>query len=119
MFGYTIVAVDVGYDVFFVRNDLLRDTAVLPFDHWAIYTTNYTYNSQYGNTTIIKPRIPYNKCWTEGPRNRALNHTDLIDSYFVRFDEWLRNGHNLSQAAGQTVFEEVDRMHIVLNRHVP
>ncbi len=118
MFGYSIVAVDLGLDVFFVRNDLLNATSILPYAHWGIYTANYTLHPTFG-TSISKPRNPYNKCWTEGPRNRALNHTDLIDSYFVRFDEWLRNGHNLSKAAGPVVFEEIDRLHIVLDRHVP
>eukprot|EP01032_Pedospumella_encystans_P030460 gene30460-34384_t len=78
MFGYSIVAVDLGLDIFFVRNDLLNAISILPYDHWGIYTANYTVHPEFG-TSIIKPRNPYNKCWTEGPRNRALNHTNLID----------------------------------------
>ena len=118
MFGYSIVAVDVGLDVFFVRNDLLSETAILPYETWGAYTANYTKGSD-GEVTLHKPRLPYyNKCWTEGPKNREHNHTDLMDSYLIRFDEWLTNGHNISKAAGDKVFEEVDKFNIVLNKHV-
>lgn len=120
MFGYSIVAVDVGFDVFFVRNDLLVDTAVLPYDHWGFYTANYTYDASDGWTSVQKPRLPnYNKCWTAGSQGRKMNHTDLIDSYFIRFDDWLINGHNITAAGGARVFEDVNRFHIVLDRHVP
>jgi hypothetical protein len=120
MFGYSIVAVDVGLDVFFVRNDLLTETAVLPYDHWGLYTANYTHDASDGWTSVDKPRLPnYNKCWTEGAGTRRLYHTEMIDSYLIRFDDWLANGHDISGSAGARVFEEVDRLHIVLNRHVP
>ena len=120
MFGYSIVAVDVGLDVFFVRNDLLLHTAVLPYDHWGKYTANYTYYDDDGWIAVNKPRLPnYNKCWTEGAGNRRHNHTDLIDSYLIRFDEWLTNGFDIGKAAGGKVFEEVNKFHIVLDRHVP
>jgi hypothetical protein len=120
MFGYSIVAVDVGLDAFFVRNDLLASTGVLPYEHWGFYTANYTYDPSDGWRTVSKPRLPnYNMCWTEGAAKRAWNHTDLIDSYLIRFDEWLVNGHDIAAAAGAKVFEEVDKFSIVLNRHVP
>ena len=119
LFGYSIVAVDVGLDVFFVRNDLLTETAVLPYQHWGFYTANYTMDSD-SYITVSKPRLPgYNKCWTEGTANRRFNHTDMIDSYLIRFDEWLINGHNISTAAGGKVFEDVHKYNIVLDRHVP
>jgi hypothetical protein len=119
IFGYSIVAMDVGTDVFFVRNDLLKGTSIQPFEHWGFYTARYT-KDENDFITVHKPRLPqYNKCWTEGTRNRAHNHTDLIDSYFIRFDDWLANGHDISQAAGGRVFEEIEDFNIVLDRHVP
>lgn len=44
-FGYSIVCISFGHDVFFVRNDLLDDGTsklVFPLSTWAPYTGNFS-----------------------------------------------------------------------------
>jgi hypothetical protein len=85
-FGYSLVNVVSHLDAIFVRSDLLRGSAVPPFESWRPFTSRPHHAERRGRADIAR--------------------------YLVDYSAWASNGHDMAGAQGEIVFEQIDRLGI-------
>jgi hypothetical protein len=112
MYGYSIVAIDLGLDVFLIRNDILDGIPIPSYEYWSQYAAKLDEKGLYQRPA--HSNFPH--CWSiddipvQGRKGfDKLNFTSMMDNYLVNFMVWFQNGRDAFKAGGHHVFNEFHR----------
>jgi len=114
-YKYSVVAVDIGVDIFLIRNDVLHPhTTVFPMSHYKRSVSNFYAPSTNYNAIMMKSESPLTStqhqylikkrshspmnCWCMGPRQKLKDVNHAIP-YLLDFEVYLNNNGDIHKAS--------------------